>query len=86
VPPEPLVLTVTLDPAQLELVANRVAELLQEGRDDGFLDIDGAANYLGRSKKSIYHLVERHKLPHHRAGGRLLFDAKQLRVWAERHG
>jgi len=86
VPPEPIVLTVTLDPAQLELVASRVAELLQDGRDDGFLDIDGAASYLGRSKKSIYHLVERRKLPHHRAGGRLLFDPKHLRRWAERHG
>jgi excisionase family DNA binding protein len=65
--------TVTLAPEQLDLLASRVADLLQERRDDGFFDVDGAAEYLATTSKALYHLVERQKIPHHRAGGRLLF-------------
>jgi excisionase family DNA binding protein len=80
-----MVLTVVLPPEQLELLAAHVAQLA-EGRDDGFLDADGAAEYLATSRKAIYHAVERGRLPHHRAGGRLLFDRAELRAWVERGG
>jgi excisionase family DNA binding protein len=49
-----------------------------------FVDVDGAAEFLGLSRKAVYRLVERHRLPHHRAGGRLLFDRRELRGWVER--
>ncbi len=39
-------LTLTLPPDQLEALAWRVAELLREGHDDGFLDVEGAAEFL----------------------------------------
>ena len=78
-----LALTIMLAPDQLDTLAWRVAELLREGRDDGFLDVDGAAEYLGLSRKAVYHLVERRRLPHHRAGKRLLFDRADLRAWVE---
>jgi excisionase family DNA binding protein len=65
----------------LEALALRVAELLDERYDEGFLDVDGAAAFLDLSRKAIYRLVERHQLPHHRAGGRLLFDRRKLRAW-----
>jgi excisionase family DNA binding protein len=74
----------TIDDATLEGIAERVADLLEVRRDEGFLDVDGAAEFLGLSRKAVYHLVERRKLPHHRAGGRLLFERAELRRWVER--
>jgi excisionase family DNA binding protein len=79
-----LPLTVGLAPDQLEALARRVADLLECSHDDGFIDVDAAADFLGLSRKAVYRLVERHGLPHHRAGGRLLFDRRELRAWVER--
>jgi excisionase family DNA binding protein len=80
----PLALSVVLPPEQFEALAVRVAELISDGRDDGFLDVPGAAEYLCTTPKAVYHLVERQRVPHHRAGGRLLFDRADLRAWVER--
>lgn len=85
-PLDGLALAATLAPAQLDALAAHVADLLREGRDDGFLDVAGAAEYLSTTRKAVYHLVERGRLPHHRAGGRLLFDRSELRAWVERGG
>jgi excisionase family DNA binding protein len=79
-------LTIALAPDQLELLARRVADVLELRRDEGFVDVDGAADFLSVSRTSIYHLVERDRLPHHRVGGRLLFDRQELRAWVERGG
>jgi excisionase family DNA binding protein len=76
---EPFTLTLTSE--QEDALTQRVSERLQESRDDGFLDVPGAAQYLSTTAKAIYALVERHKLPHNRAGGRLLFDRAELRAW-----
>ena len=76
---EPFTLTLTSE--QEDALIQRVSERLQESRDDGFLDVPGAAQYLSTTAKAIYALVKRHKLPHHRAGGRLLFDKSELRAW-----
>jgi len=81
-----VLLAVELAPNQLELLAERVAELLQRGRSDGFLDVDGAAAYLGGvSRKSVYHMVERRRIRSRRVGGRLLFDPRELREDVERN-
>jgi excisionase family DNA binding protein len=80
---EDLALTVVLAPDQFDTLARRVSEALSAGRDDGFLDADGAAEYLGLTRKAIYSLVERHRLPHHKPAGRLLFDRAELRAWVE---
>ena len=77
-------LRVVLPPDQFEALAQRVAAVLAEGRDDGFLDVAGAAEYLATTRKAIYRQVERRSIPHHRAGGRLLFDRAELRAWVER--
>jgi excisionase family DNA binding protein len=79
-----IALGVVLPPDQFEALAQRVAAVLAEGRDDGFLDVPGAAEYLSTTPKAIYRLVERRRLPHHRAGGRLLFDRAELRAYVER--
>jgi excisionase family DNA binding protein len=76
-----LALQVVLPPYELDALAERVATLLH--RDEGFLDANGAAEYLGLTRKAIYALVERRKLPHHRPAGRLLFDRAALRAWVE---
>jgi excisionase family DNA binding protein len=52
-------------------------------RDGGFLDSDGAAEYVGLSRKALYALVERRRIPVHRPAGRLLFDKAELRAWVE---
>ena len=78
-----VLLTIALAPDQLDALGRRVADLLEHGHDDGFVDIDGAAAFLDLSRKAVYRLVERHRLPHHRAGGRLLFDRRELRAWVE---
>ena len=79
---EPFTLTLTSE--QEDALIQRVSERLQESRDDGFLDVPGAAQYLSTTAKAIYALVERQELPHNRAGGRLLFDRAELRAWVER--
>jgi excisionase family DNA binding protein len=76
--------TLTLTSGQEDALVRRVLERLQESRDDGFLDVPGAAQYLSTTAKAIYALVERQELPHNRAGGRLLFDRAELRAWVER--
>jgi excisionase family DNA binding protein len=75
--------TVAVPAEAIDALAQRAAAIVSE-QDSGFLDVEGAAAYLGGcSRKRIYHLVERGQLPHHRAGGRLLFDRRELRAWVE---
>jgi excisionase family DNA binding protein len=78
---EPFTLTLSLTSEQEDALVQRVSERLEESRDDGFLDVPGAAQYLSTTAKAIYALVERQQLPHNRAGGRLLFDKSELRAW-----
>jgi hypothetical protein len=65
---QPLPLTVALPPDQLGLLARAVADLLEQGRDEGFVDVNGAADFLCLARRAVYRLVERDRLPHHRAG------------------
>ena len=76
---EPFTLTLTSE--QEDALVERVSQRLEGGRDDGFLDVPRAAQYLSTTAKAIYALVERQQLPHNRAGGRLLFDRAELRAW-----
>jgi excisionase family DNA binding protein len=82
--PDGLRVEITFSPEQLDALAERVADVLEDRRDEGFIGVDGAAEFLARSAKAIYQLVERRRIPHHRAGGRLLFDRRELREWVER--
>ena len=75
----------TLDEATLGGIAERVLDLVEERRDRGFLDVDGAAAFLGCcSRKAVYHLIARGRIRAHRVGGRLLFDPAELRADVER--
>jgi excisionase family DNA binding protein len=82
-----LTLAVTLPSEEVEALARLVAEVLEERQDDGYLDVDGAAAFLGGcSRKAVYHLLERRRIRAHRVGGRLLFDPAELRADVERGG
>ena len=43
-----------------------------------YLTAKEAAQYIGRSLKALYHLVERGKITAHRPDGRLAFDVLEL--------
>lgn len=84
-PGEATPLLLAVEQASLHAIAEHVADLIEKRRDDGFLDVDGAAAFLGGStKKRIYHLVERGRIRAHKVGGRLLFDPAELREDVER--
>ncbi len=52
-------------------------------RDDGFLDVKGAAAYISSTPQAIRSLVKRNDIPYHKApNGRLLFDRDELDHWA----
>ena len=47
------------------------------------LNVNQAAQYLGRTPKSIRHLVQRRKLRCIRADGRVMFDVSDLDAWID---
>ena len=47
------------------------------------LNVCQAAQYLGRTPKSIRHLVQRRKLRCIRADGRVMFDVSDLDAWID---
>jgi hypothetical protein len=81
---EPHELTIVLPHDQFEALSRRVAALIEEGRDDGFLDVEGAAEYLSTTPAAIRRKVERQRIPHSRADGRVLFDRLRACVEAGR--
>jgi len=77
--------TLAVPPELVEQIAQRAAELLAEQAPAagpvGFLDVDGAAEFLACPKSRVYALVSADRLPHHRDGSRLLFDPGELRAY-----
>ncbi len=49
------------------------------------LSVADAARYLGRTEKSIRHLVQRRKLSSIRGDGRVMFDRCDLDAWIQRN-
>ncbi len=81
-------LVLGLPPNLVEEIARRAAELVaeQETADVGYLDVDGAANFLACPKSRIYGLVSAKRIPHHKDGSRLLFDRAELRAYVAAGG
>jgi len=49
---------------------------------DGFLDVEGAAEFLSSTEAAIRSLVKRDAIPYYKTpAGRLLFDPADLRRW-----
>ena len=72
----------------LEDLQQRVEDLERE-RDErreatGWLDVNGAADYLSMSAKAVRHAVTSAGLPVHRTPtNRLLFKPEELDVWVD---
>jgi hypothetical protein len=80
---EALPFALELPPSLVEAIAERATAIIDE-RNTGYLDVAGAARFLGDcSPKRIYNLVERGVLPHRKFHGRLLFDPCELREAVE---
>jgi len=79
-------LQVTLSDEQLELIAQRAAELLA-GRPaedhDGWLNVEQAAKHLACPRSRIHDLVALRKLSPSRDGRRLLFRRADLDAYLE---
>ncbi len=51
----------------------------------GRIDINTAAKILDRSTAAIYQLVSTQKVPHHKDGRKVYFDAEELHKWGQSH-
>jgi excisionase family DNA binding protein len=80
---------VSFDDEFVDELAGRIAERLKLTSGDGvagFVDVDGAAQFLACPRSRIYALVSARRIPHHRDGSRLLFDLTELRDYVHRGG
>lgn len=82
-------LSLAVPDALVEQIAERAAELLADRvapAEDGYLDVQGAAEFLACPTSRIYSLVSARRIPHHRDGSRLLFDRAELREYVKKGG
>ncbi len=85
-------LTLALPDALVETVAERVVVLLEQRGHaaatgtPGYLDVNGAAEYLSCPTSRIYALTSAGRIPVHRDGTRLLFDPTELRAYVDQGG
>jgi excisionase family DNA binding protein len=91
VSPSPIVaaLLAELDDEALAVFADRLAPLLASrlnGRDEGWLNAEGAARYLACSRGRLYDLVQLGKLKPRWDGRRLLFRRADLDRYLEDWG
>lgn len=65
--------------ARVEELSRTVAALEREPVGTSpWLDTDGAAKYLSSTPAALRKMVQRRAIPVHRAGGRLLYDRREL--------
>jgi len=82
----PLTFELTLSAAQLDVLADLVAErqaVSQSPAEDGWLNSAQAAAYLGCTPDRLHDLVARRTLSHGRDGRRLLFRRSDLDAYVE---
>lgn len=74
-------------PTAVAEILHRIAsieEAFKQGSfnsEDGFLNVDQAAEFLDLSKQTIYTLACRRKIPYHKRGKRLYFEKETLTEW-----
>ena len=80
--------TFSLNGDALEALARRAAELVAEGleQDQGYMNVEQAAEFLACNRDRIYALTSAGRLPHHKDGSRLLFDRGELREYVKHGG
>jgi len=62
-----------------QMVLDVLAE--QQRDDDGYLNAEDAARFLGLTRAGLYARVGREQVPYWRVGRRVLFDRRELRAW-----
>ena len=72
----------------IEDLANRIAEKLQGKTNGGpagalLLTVEAAAEYIGRTKPGMDHLLSGGKIPTVRADRRVMIDVRDLDRWIE---
>ena len=78
----PHVLTLTLPPEAMQVLAERLAELLQAApRSEEWVGVDDAARHIGCNRNRIYYLVSNNRIPHHHEGRRVMFRRSELDDW-----
>jgi excisionase family DNA binding protein len=80
----PVLVELRLHNEDLELIARRVAELLNsaQGIGDRWLNVGQAATHLGLSENSVRALVKRQQIPFRRTPNhRLRFSVNELDHW-----
>jgi excisionase family DNA binding protein len=82
----------TFDQEDVELIAQRVAEIIspllscnQQNQDEIF-DVTALAAYLRVSRKWIYERTHLKEIPHIKAGGQLRFRKKIINKWLDSYG
>jgi excisionase family DNA binding protein len=82
-------LTVELPDALVELIAERVLELL-DGRvpsePEPWVGVAQAARYLGCARDRVYALVSKRAIPYKKDGRRVLFRRSELDRWLDEGG
>jgi len=51
--------------------------------DKEYLNLEQAASFICRSKKTVYGLVNSGSIPHSKTGKRLVFNRQELKDWIE---
>lgn len=72
----------------VEALAERVAELVvarlpqpATTEAEGFVRVEGAADFLGLTVPAVRMLQKRGEIPSHKVGKRVLYDRAELREW-----
>jgi excisionase family DNA binding protein len=75
-------------PALIEVLADAVAKRLADHLDarSPWMNVEGAADYIGCPPSRIYKLSSAGKIPVHRDGDRLLFHRDELDAYIRRGG
>jgi excisionase family DNA binding protein len=81
-------LDTTLPEEAVEAIARRVLELMADGENvsEGYVDVNGAAEFLACPTSRIYALVSARRIPFEKDGSRTLFWKPALREWVRGGG
>jgi excisionase family DNA binding protein len=83
------VLSVSLPPELVEIVAERAAELVEErsgARVEPWIGVRDASAHLACPASRVYALVSARRIPHRKDGSRLLFRRSELDAWLAEGG
>lgn len=68
---------------QLEKIEQLIAEKSQPPAPDPFMDVAEVAAFLRLTAPTVYGLVHRSEIPHHKKGNRLYFLKSEIKDWVK---